>query len=240
LPPAFKLVSCSAYSSTVKMETISSSETSVDFKRTTRRYVPQDSTLHDHRCENLKSCIHKVFNIFLPNPKVVRLSNSLNFIKDVNYPAFLVEICVLSVIRWKKLSWLIRHFSIVNYSPMPSIIVCLSCPFALKHCFSVAILMWGPLIRLGKDVEGNGRSLCGSNAPVSASKGLKKATNLFSQYSFSTNIRTGYFPGNRIAIATLGVENIVRNQLEREILMTEYKTCFKIAFCNQNSCVVER
>jgi hypothetical protein len=37
------------------MEAICSSETSVDFQRTTRRYIPEDSTLHNHRCENLKS-----------------------------------------------------------------------------------------------------------------------------------------------------------------------------------------
>jgi hypothetical protein len=32
-----------------------SSETSVDFQRTTQRYIPKDSTLHKHRSENLKS-----------------------------------------------------------------------------------------------------------------------------------------------------------------------------------------
>jgi hypothetical protein len=56
-PPAFTLVSCSAYSSTLKIEAICSSETSVDFQQTTRRYIPEDSTLHNHRCENLKSYI---------------------------------------------------------------------------------------------------------------------------------------------------------------------------------------
>jgi hypothetical protein len=30
-----------------------SSETSVDFQRTTQRYTPEDRTLHNHRCENL-------------------------------------------------------------------------------------------------------------------------------------------------------------------------------------------
>jgi hypothetical protein len=55
LPPEFRLVSCSDYSSTLKMEAVCSSETSVDFQRTTRRYIPQDRTLHNHRCENLKS-----------------------------------------------------------------------------------------------------------------------------------------------------------------------------------------
>jgi hypothetical protein len=39
------------------MEVIFSSETSTDFQRTTLRYIPEDSTLHNHRCENLKSCI---------------------------------------------------------------------------------------------------------------------------------------------------------------------------------------
>jgi hypothetical protein len=43
LPPASTLVSCSTYS-TLKMEVICSSETSVDFRRTTRRYVPEAST----------------------------------------------------------------------------------------------------------------------------------------------------------------------------------------------------
>jgi hypothetical protein len=42
---AFTQVSCLAYS-TMKMEAICSSETSVDFQRTTRRYIPEDSTLH--------------------------------------------------------------------------------------------------------------------------------------------------------------------------------------------------
>jgi hypothetical protein len=36
------------------METMSSSETSVDYQRTTRRYAPEDRTLHNHRCENIK------------------------------------------------------------------------------------------------------------------------------------------------------------------------------------------
>jgi hypothetical protein len=57
LPPALTLVSCSVYSSTLKMEAIYSSDTSVEFQRTTSRFIPEGSTLHNHRCENLKSCI---------------------------------------------------------------------------------------------------------------------------------------------------------------------------------------
>jgi hypothetical protein len=41
-----------------------SSETSADFKRTTRRYIPQDGTLHNHRCENLISYIKNTFCCF--------------------------------------------------------------------------------------------------------------------------------------------------------------------------------
>jgi hypothetical protein len=36
------------------MEATYSSETSVDNQRSTRRYIPEDGTLHNHRCENLK------------------------------------------------------------------------------------------------------------------------------------------------------------------------------------------
>jgi hypothetical protein len=47
-PPAFMLVSFSAYS-TLKMEMIRTSETSVDFQRSTRRYIPEESTLQLHK-----------------------------------------------------------------------------------------------------------------------------------------------------------------------------------------------
>jgi hypothetical protein len=35
------------------------SETSVNTQRTTRRYIPEDGTLHNHRCENIKP--YKIF-----------------------------------------------------------------------------------------------------------------------------------------------------------------------------------
>jgi hypothetical protein len=40
------MVYCLAFSSTLKMEATCSSETSVDFQRTTRRYIPEDRTLY--------------------------------------------------------------------------------------------------------------------------------------------------------------------------------------------------
>jgi hypothetical protein len=36
------------------------SETSVEFKRTTWRYIPEDTALHSYCCENLKSYINKL------------------------------------------------------------------------------------------------------------------------------------------------------------------------------------
>jgi hypothetical protein len=40
------------------MEATHSSETSVNFQRATRRYIPEDSTLLNHRCINLKSYMY--------------------------------------------------------------------------------------------------------------------------------------------------------------------------------------
>jgi hypothetical protein len=40
--------------STLKMEAICSSETSVDTQWTTQRYIPKVNTLYYHCCENLK------------------------------------------------------------------------------------------------------------------------------------------------------------------------------------------
>jgi hypothetical protein len=37
------------------MEVTCSSESSVDFQQTTRRYIPEERTPHNHRGENLKS-----------------------------------------------------------------------------------------------------------------------------------------------------------------------------------------
>jgi hypothetical protein len=44
-PPAFTLVSCSAYSLAQKMEAICSAETSVDFQRTTRHCTPEETII---------------------------------------------------------------------------------------------------------------------------------------------------------------------------------------------------
>jgi hypothetical protein len=43
------------YSTVLKKMAICSSDISADFQRTTHRCMPEDRTLHNHRCENLKS-----------------------------------------------------------------------------------------------------------------------------------------------------------------------------------------
>jgi hypothetical protein len=57
--PAFMLICCSAYS-TLKTEAICSSETSVDFQQTTWCYIPEDSTLHNHRDLYIHSVIRNI------------------------------------------------------------------------------------------------------------------------------------------------------------------------------------
>jgi hypothetical protein len=57
-------VSSLAYSSTLKMETTYSSETSFDFQRTTPHYMPKECIIHNHLYENLKS--HKISSVTTP------------------------------------------------------------------------------------------------------------------------------------------------------------------------------
>jgi hypothetical protein len=49
----------------LKMEAICSSETSVNFKRATQRYIPEDRSFYNHCCENLKSFIIFNFTVIL-------------------------------------------------------------------------------------------------------------------------------------------------------------------------------
>jgi hypothetical protein len=63
-------------SSTLKMEAICSSETSIETQRTTRRHIPKDETLQNHRCGNLKSykyfCILQKLLMYPEYPRMVR------------------------------------------------------------------------------------------------------------------------------------------------------------------------
>jgi hypothetical protein len=58
LATCITLVSCLTYSSTMKIVETCSSETSINFQRSTRCYIPEDRILHNNSSENLKS--HKI------------------------------------------------------------------------------------------------------------------------------------------------------------------------------------
>jgi hypothetical protein len=70
LATCFDLVSCLAYSFTMKMEATCFSRTSVDFQWTRQHDFSEDRILHNHCCGNLKS--HTVFHC-----RVVHLSQCL-------------------------------------------------------------------------------------------------------------------------------------------------------------------
>jgi hypothetical protein len=57
LATCFRLVSCLAYSSTLKMDATCSSKTSVDFQRTTRCYISENKTLHKGHCSLIMSLL---------------------------------------------------------------------------------------------------------------------------------------------------------------------------------------
>jgi hypothetical protein len=71
LATCFMIDSCLAYSAILKIVATYSSETSVDFKRTIRRYILKDRILHDLRSENLKSYIN--ISVVLQNPHKIFL-----------------------------------------------------------------------------------------------------------------------------------------------------------------------
>jgi hypothetical protein len=55
---------------TVHQEAVCSSEMSVAFQWTTRRYIPENSTVRNHRCVNLKSyiCCILLADMYLISP----------------------------------------------------------------------------------------------------------------------------------------------------------------------------
>jgi hypothetical protein len=57
------LVSCSAYSSTLQMQAPCSYGTPTDFQRTTWRDITEDTTLHNHCCQNLIYYILHCFSV---------------------------------------------------------------------------------------------------------------------------------------------------------------------------------
>jgi hypothetical protein len=95
----FVLISCMANSSSLKMEAIRSSETSVNFHRTTWRYIPEGRSLHNYRCENLKFNSYILFCFVSGKRKQVCLTG-----KDTKW----LNCCIRKrVSRWHLTLWTI-------------------------------------------------------------------------------------------------------------------------------------
>jgi hypothetical protein len=80
LQPPAHINSSLADLSTLKMEAICSSETSVHI-RSTRRHIPENAIVHSHRCENLRSYINKrsLPNfMWMPNTRVTGIHDTQN------------------------------------------------------------------------------------------------------------------------------------------------------------------
>jgi hypothetical protein len=74
----FVLVPCLSYSSALKMEVTSDSETLLYFQQTTLRCFTEDRTLHSDRCESLKSCN---INAFITNNKDIEVTSGASVYK---------------------------------------------------------------------------------------------------------------------------------------------------------------
>jgi hypothetical protein len=59
------------------MEAIRSSETSGTTQRTTRRHIPEEDTLQNHHCENLKSYI-----ILICLPRLLRTTSTISLFPE--------------------------------------------------------------------------------------------------------------------------------------------------------------
>jgi hypothetical protein len=68
--------------STVKMDPTCSSERSVDFQRTARCHLPDDSTPRDHRCENLKPILQRL-NFHIVFTHVQYMDSSVSIVSTV-------------------------------------------------------------------------------------------------------------------------------------------------------------
>jgi hypothetical protein len=107
LVTCFTLVSCLAYFSILKMEATCSSETSFYFQRTTRRCIPEDINLRNHRCENLK--FHRILGIllqfYIPVARSLIASDDtrVEFLKSTAWPPNSPDMYPLDYHVWNEL-----------------------------------------------------------------------------------------------------------------------------------------
>jgi hypothetical protein len=89
-------------SSTLKIEAICSSETSVATQHT-RRHIPEDDTLHNHRCENLKSYnVITADQIFMKRDYGGRSTIPHQPKTDTYAKSYIIHACILSTHNFKE------------------------------------------------------------------------------------------------------------------------------------------
>jgi hypothetical protein len=101
LAPVFTLVSCSAYSSTLKMEKTRPPETSVYFKSATRRYIIQYiafnmtiSLTHGLNTEVTSSAHQPIRTLFKEGPVTIfSVANGLAYKIDTERPPLVGDVC---------------------------------------------------------------------------------------------------------------------------------------------------
>jgi hypothetical protein len=91
----FMLVSCLAYPPTLKVEATCSFEASVNFQR---HYILEDSILHNHRCENLKSYILKRVTIALEASKTLATYSASYRFRAVRVIPFRIYLSIFCVV----------------------------------------------------------------------------------------------------------------------------------------------
>jgi hypothetical protein len=94
------LIGCSAYSSTLKMEATRSYEQSVNFYQTTWRHIPEDSTLHKHRRQNLKSHFTLYSNHYWNEGTSSSAGDLDRYVTIGNVPDFIFHAPPVLVWRW--------------------------------------------------------------------------------------------------------------------------------------------
>jgi hypothetical protein len=117
----FMMGSCLVDCRTLKMEATYSSETSVNFQRTTRSFIPEDRTLHNRLCEKLKSYIFRIVVpgslLFLVRGFLIRFCSNMRKIpsKKMHNGLETIEFChivlcssgLLSASMFSKFFWTI-------------------------------------------------------------------------------------------------------------------------------------
>jgi hypothetical protein len=130
------VVSFSDYSSALKIEATFSSETSIDFQRTTRLYIPEDGTVHIDRCQNLRACTNRL--VFVTETNCVHCKVATDFFKYY-LDELQATIVKLNVTQNRPCVWTNKSIKTEDVVEMPYFLFTGStAPLGPGLCFSVS------------------------------------------------------------------------------------------------------